>query len=277
MWKIIDTHCHPNLNKIKDSKKVIFNFFNNGGYAMIIIWTNLETSKEIIEFAKEYEKIYTSIAIHPNHAYDIELDKWIEALEKIYNDNKKKIVAIWEAGLDYYWLYKDLEDSDLSKEEKEKIIKDQKERQKDFFKSQIDLADKLNLPLIIHNRDAFEDVFAILKEKRFKNFVFHSWSESLDKALEVLEYAPNAMFSFSWIVSFKNAPLIQEVAKNIDLKNILAETDSPYLTPMPFRWKEENEPLYTKYVIEKIAELREEEYSYIEDEIYKNSRRFFGI
>lgn len=277
MWKIIDTHCHPNLNKIKDSKKVIFNFFNNGGYAMIIIWTNLETSKEIIEFGKEYEKIYTSIAIHPNHAYDIELDKWIEALEKIYNDNKKKIVAIWEAGLDYYWLYKDLEDSDLSKEEKEKIIKDQKERQKDFFKSQIDLADKLNLPLIIHNRDAFEDVFAILKEKRFKNFVFHSWSESLDKALEVLEYAPNAMFSFSWIVSFKNAPLIQEVAKNIDLKNILAETDSPYLTPMPFRWKEENEPLYTKYVIEKIAELREEEYSYIEDEIYKNSRRFFGI
>lgn len=277
MWKIIDTHCHPNLNKIKDSKKVIFNFFNNGGYAMIIIWTNLETSKEIIEFAKEYEKIYTSIAIHPNHAYDIELDKWIEALEKIYNDNKKKIVAIWEAGLDYYWLYKDLEDSDLSKEEKEKIIKDQKERQKDFFKSQIDLADKLNLPLIIHNRDAFEDVFAILKEKRFKNFVFHSWSESLDKALEVLEYAPNAMFSFSWIVSFKNAPLIQEVAKNIDLKNILAETDSPYLTPMPFRWKEENEPLYTKYVIEKIAELREEEYSYIEDETYKNSRRFFGI
>lgn len=277
MWKIIDTHCHPNLNKIKDSKKVIFNFFNNGGYAMIIIWTNLETSKEIIEFAREYEKIYTSIAIHPNHAYDIELDKWIEALEKIYNDNKKKIVAIWEAGLDYYWLYKDLEDSDLSKEEKEKIIKDQKERQKDFFKSQIDLADKLNLPLIIHNRDAFEDVFTILKEKRFKNFVFHSWSESLDKALEVLEYAPNAMFSFSWIVSFKNAPLIQEVAKNIDLKNILAETDSPYLTPMPFRWKEENEPLYTRYVIEKIAELRGKEYSYIEDEIYKNSRRFFGI
>ena len=141
----------------------------------------------------------------------------------------------------------------------------------------INLAKKLNLPIVIHNRDAKNDIFEILKEENFKNFVFHCFSENLDFAKKVLEFSPNAMISFSGILTFKNAIEIKETAKNIPLENILAETDSPYLTPMPFRWKEENEPIFTRYVIEEIAKLKNQDLEYISEKIFENSKKFFWI
>lgn len=265
------------MNKVKDYKDIIFNFFANDWDKLIIIWSDLEAIGDALNIANTDERIYATIAIHPINIHEIWLKDWIEMLRNTYNANKEKIVAIWEAGLDYYRIERDLQDLDLTEEEKDKLRKEKKQKEKEYFWAQVDLAKELNLPLVIHNREAFLDVLEILQEKDFKNFIFHSWSEWLEFAKKVLDFAPNAMFSFSWVLTFKNAKNIQEVAKILPIKNILAETDSPFLTPEPLRWKEENEPIFTKYVIQKISELRWEDYEYIEENIYENSKRTFSI
>ncbi|MDD3793934.1 MAG: TatD family hydrolase [Candidatus Gracilibacteria bacterium] len=277
MIKIIDTHCHPYLNKLKNKDDIINNFFSQDGEAMIVIGTNLDSNKQVLELTKKHPKIYATIGIHPCDIENLDLKETLEILEKTYIENKDKIVAIGECGLDYYWMYKDLEKADLNDFEKEKIIEKQKEFQEIFFKGQIDLANKLNLPIIIHNRDSKDDIFEILVEKNFKNFIFHCYSENLDYAEKLINFSPNCKISFSGIVTFNNAKQIQETARNIPIKNILAETDSPYLTPTPFRGKEENEPIFTRYVIEKISELRGEKLENTANEIYLNSKNFFNI
>lgn len=277
MRKIIDTHCHPYLNKIKKSDEIINNFFSWEWEAMIVIWTNIKSNKKVLELVKKNPRIYATLWIHPCDIWWLEINDTIKNLEKTYLENKEKIVAIWECWLDYYWIYKDLENNNLSEEENEKIILKQKKDQELFFREQIKLAKKYYLPFIIHNRNSKDDVLKILKDEGYKNFIFHCYSEDLYYANEILEFAPESYLSFSWIVTFNNAKDIQETARNIPIKNILAETDSPYLTPVPFRWKEENEPIFTKYVIEKIAELRWEKDEIIYEEIFKNSLRVFKI
>lgn len=275
--KIIDTHCHPYLNKIKNKDDIINNFFSQNWESMIVIWTNIETNNDALKLTKLHDKIYATIGIHPCDIEDLEIEETISKMEKLYIENKDKIVWIWECWLDYYWLIKDLEESDLSQEEKDKIVKETKEKQRLFFIEQIKLATKLDLPIIIHNRNSKDDVFEILKETEFKNFIFHCYSEDLSYAKKLLELSPNCKISFSWIVTFSNAKDVQETAKNISIDNILAETDSPYLTPTPFRWKEENEPIFTKYVIEKIASLRWEKYEDTAKQILENSKKTFKI
>lgn len=277
MIKIIDTHCHPYLNKIKNKDDIINNFFSNEWEAMIVIWTNIETNNDSLKLTKLHDRIYATIGIHPCDIENLEIEKTISKMEKTYNENKEKIVWIWECWLDYYWLVKDLEKSNLNQEEKEKIIKETKEKQKLFFIEQIKLATKLNLPIIIHNRDSKDDVFEVLEKTGFKNFIFHCYSENLEYAKKLIKLSPNCKISFSWIVTFSNVKDVQETAKNISIDNILAETDSPYLTPTPFRWKEENEPTFTKYVIEKIASLKWEKYEEIAEKILKNSKNTFKI
>ncbi|MDD2907430.1 MAG: TatD family hydrolase [Candidatus Gracilibacteria bacterium] len=277
MTKIIDTHCHPYLNKIKNKDDIINNFFSNGGEYMIVIGTNLETTKESLDIAKINPKIFATMGIHPCDIGELEVENTILELENIYRENSEKIVGLGECGLDYYWLYKNLENSNLSDDEKEKIVERTKEKQKLFFIKQIELAKKLDLPIIIHNRNSKEDILEILEKTEFKNFIFHCYSEDLDYAKKLIELSPDCKISFSGIVTFSNAKEIQQTAKNIPLKNILAETDSPYLTPTPFRGKEENEPIFTRYVIEKIASLRGENYDYVENEIYNNSVKTFKI
>ena len=257
---LYDTHCHPNLAKNKNKTKIINNFLEQNPEGFLnIIGTDLEKSKNVIELSKNSNRTFCSIWIHPCDVYWLDLEKTINSLEKLYIENKEKIVAIWECGLDYYW------------------EKDKKEEQKMFFKAQIELAKKYELPIIIHNRDSKDDVLDILKETNFKNFIFHCYSENFEYAKKLLELSPNWKISFSGIVTFKNAKEIQETAQNIPLQNILVETDSPYLTPTPYRGKEENEPAFTKHVLEKIIELREEGSEIIEKQIFENSLEIFNI
>ncbi len=277
MIKIIDTHCHPYLNKIKNKDDIINNFFSHDWESMIVIWTNIDTNNDALELTKLHDKIYATIGIHPCDIENLEIEETISKMEKLYYKNKEKIVWIGECWLDYYWLIKDLEESDLNQEEKNRIINKTKEKQKLFFIEQIKLASKLDLPIIIHNRDSKDDVFEILEKTEFKNFIFHCYSENLEYAEKLINLSPNCKISFSWIVTFSNAKNIQETAKNISIDNILAETDSPYLTPTPFRWKEENEPIFTKYVIEKIASLKWEKYEDIAEKILENSKITFKI
>ena len=277
---LYDTHCHPNLAKNKNKIEIIDSFLEENPEGFLnIIWTNPETNLDVLELAKKNEKVFCSVWIHPCDIYDLDLEKVILSLENNILKNKEKILAIWECRLDYYWL-KPENDKNIAKYDikyQEKIIKERKELQKLFFKAQILLAKEYNLPIIIHNRESKEDIYDILFETNFKNFIFHCYSENLEYAEKLLELSPNCKISFSGIVTFKNAQDIQETAKNIPLKNILIETDSPYLTPTPYRGKEENEPAFTKYVLEKIIELREENPEIIEKQIFENSLEMFWI
>lgn len=277
MHKLIDTHCHPYLNKVKDTDEVIENFFENGWENMIVIWTKLDTNEKALNLAKKYEKILCTIWIHPCEIDDLDLENTILKLENTLLQNKENIVWIWECWLDYFRIDRDEKINNLSPELKIKAVKAKKKLQELFFKAQILLAEKYDLPIIIHNRESKDDVYKILEETGFKNFIFHCFSEDLEYAQKLIKLSPICRLSFSWIVTFKNAKGIQDAAENIDQKHILAETDSPYLTPTPFRGKEENEPIFTKYVIEKIAELRAENKDKTYEYILKNSKEVFWI
>jgi TatD DNase family protein len=216
--------------------------------------------------------MYCSVWIHPTDTIEYRDDRnWtIKQLENYYLNNKEKVVAIWECWLDYYWIDSLKEQNNLSEEEIKQI-------QKDFFIDQIELARKYSLPIIIHNRDSKEDILDILKISWYKNFIFHCYSEDLEYWKKLIEFSPNCKISFSGIVTFKNGKQIAETAQNIPLKNILVETDSPYLTPDPLRWKEENEPSFTKYVLDRIISLREETPEEIKKQIFENSIHTFSI
>lgn len=275
---MFDTHCHPHLNKIKNSHKVIWEFFQNGGKYMNIIGTDITTCKEVIQLSSLHPNIYCSIGIHPCDINNLDLEETIKLLWTLYHQNFKKIIAIWESGLDYHWVKIDAENRFANnKNLAEKYIQQIIALQKVFFRAHILLARTLDLPLVIHNRNAKEDVFEILQDMNFKNFIFHCYSEDLKYAQKLISFAPNCKISFSGIVTFKNATDIQEAAKHIPLKNIICETDAPYLTPIPLRGKEENEPLYTQYTIDFIAKLRWEDKEYIQQQIFKNSCDMFWL
>jgi TatD DNase family protein len=159
----------------------------------------------------------------------------------------------------------------LSKKAQEQI-----ENQKNWWRIQFELAEKYNLPLIIHTRDARDMTLEFMKNEGIGRAVMHCFSEDLEFAEELLDFSDEIYFSFSGIVTYKNAPKIQEVAKNIPLDRILVETDAPFLAPQPVRGGI-NEPAHTRYNLEKIAELRGVRVEEIEDVIYENSLRFYGL
>ncbi len=270
---LYDTHSHPYLAKDLSETEILESFFSWGWKYINSIWCDIESSKKSIELSNTYPWVYASIGIHPTHVLDYlhqEIDDVIGTLESLYLDNKDFIVAIWETGLDYYWL-KNL--SLTHKISTHEIV----EIQKNYFRAQIRLADKLWLPIIIHNRESSEDIYKILQEEDFTNFVFHCFSEDLEYAQKLIKFAPNCMIWLWWVVTFKNAVSTQRVAENIDLKHIIIETDSPYLTPTPFRWKRENEPILVKEVLSKIIDLRSESSELITQQIFQNSIDFFSV
>ena len=280
---IYDTHCHPYLAKNKTTQEILERFQNSGSF-LNSIWVDIASSLTSVELSKQHDFIFSSVWIHPCDITDLDLAETILKLENIYLENKDNIVAIWETGLDYYWmkkdsdkLVKDIEDREKAQEIKQKYIKQKKELQKLFFKAQIELARSYQLPIIIHNRDSREDVLSILKETNCKNFIFHCYSEDLAYARELIAFAPDCKISFSGIVTFKNAADIQDTAANIALSNIIIETDSPYLTPEPHRWRQENEPAFVEHILDKIIALRPESPELIKKQIFQNSLEIFKI
>ena len=178
---------------------------------------------------------------------------WIEELAK-----HEKVVAIGEMGLDYYW------------------DKSPKDVQHEVFRKQIRLAKKLQMPIVIHNRDATEDVVSILREEKAETVggIMHCFTGSLEVAKQCLDM--NFYISFGGPVTFKNAKKPKEVAKEIPLDKLLIETDCPYLTPHPFRGKR-NEPSYVKFVAEEIAHLRGISYEEVARKTTGNAYKIFGI
>lgn len=234
---IVDSHCHLDRVDLSQADNQLENILLNAEEKFVkyflCVCIDLENFSQVFNIAKQYPNISASVGVHPT-----EQDGEEPSVEKLIElANHKKIVAIGETGLDYFHCKGD--------------ITWQQER----FRVHIEAAKQIKKPLIIHTRDAREDTITIMRESQadLAGGVMHCFTESIDMARKALDLG--FYISFSGIVTFKNAKELQEVAKFVPLDRLLVETDSPYLAPVPHRGKS-NQPAYTYYVAEKIAELR---------------------
>lgn len=227
---VIDTHCHLSIDDYDNLKQVIKNMDDN---IMIVSGVNTKSNMEVLNLASKYKNIYATIGIHPEEITE-SIERDIMFVEE--NINNPKVVGIGEIGLDYHY------------------CKDNKDEQKKWFIKQLQLAKKYDKCVVVHSRDATLDTYEILKESGNNKVNIHCFSGSLDVARNYINLG--YYLGIGGVVTFKNADKIKEVVKNVDLSYLLLETDSPYLTPEPYRGKK-NEPANVYQVAKKIAEIKE--------------------
>ncbi|MGM0899381.1 MAG: TatD family hydrolase [Bacillota bacterium] len=250
----IDTHVHLNADQYdEDLQEVIDRALNSKVEKMVVIGFDRKTIKRAIELAEQHDFIYAVVGWHPVDAIDCTDEdlEWIEQLAA-----HKKVVGIGETGLDYHW------------------DKSPREIQQQVFRKQIQLAKRVGLPIIIHNREATEDVLTILREEDAQEVggVMHCFGGSVETAQESIKM--NFMISLGGPVTFKNAKKPKEVAAEIPLEHLMIETDAPYLAPHPYRGKR-NEPSYVPLVAEEIARLKELPVETVAEATTKNAERFY--
>lgn len=252
----IDTHVHLNADQYEDDvEEVISRAVDAGVTKMVVVGFDRKTIHKAMELTERYSFIYAVVGWHPVDAVDCTEEdlKWIERLAA-----HPKVVGIGEMGLDYHW------------------DKSPKEVQQELFRKQIQLAKKVKLPIIIHNREATADVVRILKEEDAKEVggIMHCFGGSVETARECIEM--NFLISLGGPVTFKNAKMPKEVAQEIPLEKLLIETDAPYLAPHPHRGKR-NEPVYVTLVAEEIAKLKEVSIEEVAKVTTKNALKLFTI
>lgn len=253
---LFETHAHLNAPEFdEDRDEVIARARENGVETIVNIGFNAETIPTCLELAERYDFIYAVIGWHPVDAKDMtdEHLEWIEELSR-----HPKVVGLGEMGLDYHW---DTSPRDV---------------QAEVFRKQIRLARKLEMPIVIHNRDAHQDVITILKEEKAAEVggIMHCFSGSWETAKLALDM--NFYISFGGPLTFKNAKQPKEVAAKVPLDRLLIETDCPYLTPHPYRGKR-NESGYVRYVCEEMASIRGMSYEEMARITAENARRLFRI
>ncbi|PJE59949.1 MAG: hydrolase TatD [Candidatus Portnoybacteria bacterium CG10_big_fil_rev_8_21_14_0_10_44_7] len=273
---LIDTHAHVNFNAYKNDGQEVIKRALAGNTWLINAGSQFSTSARAVEIAQNYQTgVWAAVGIHPIHLgserFQTQVDKneavkFETRAEKFETEKyqklieNKKAVAVGECGLDYYHNEKN------------------KKQQKELFIQQIDLAIKNNLPVIVHCRNAHNDVLEILRKKNRKygkklRGVIHSFSGRLAQARQYVEELGFCL-GFNGIITF--ARDYDKVLAEIGLENLLMETDCPYLTPEPFRGKR-NEPLYVRYVAEKLAEIKNISLVEVEKTTTQNARELFGI
>lgn len=254
-----DNHAHLDDEKYnEDRESVIIKIKESGVSKMISAGYSLQGSIDGLELANKYDFIYTTSGISPNDIPQDEEELWI-MLGKIRNIAKenKKVVAIGEIGLDYYW------------------NKENKDLQKKAFIHQIKMANELDLPIVIHTREAVADTIEILKNNNVNNKgVFHCCPLNRELIKEALKLG--FYISFAGPITFKNSKNAEEIVKMVPEERILIETDSPYLSPEPFRGKR-NDPSNIKYIAQKIAGFRETSVEKVADITYRNAERIYKI
>ncbi|MET3700049.1 TatD DNase family protein [Bacillus oleivorans] len=253
---LFDTHVHLNDKQFEeDLNEVIERALQKDVKNMVVVGFDRPTIKRAIDLAETYDFIYASIGWHPVDAIDMtESDlEWLESLSV-----HPKVVALGEMGLDYHW------------------DKTPKEVQYEVFRKQIRLAKKVKLPIIIHNREATEDVVNILREEGANEVggIMHCFSGSVEIAKQCLDL--NFYISLGGPVTFKNAKKPKEVAAAVPLDRLLIETDCPYLAPHPYRGKR-NEPSYVSLVAEEIARIKDLTYEEVTAQTTANAKKLFGI
>ena len=257
---LFDSHSHYNDEKFDiDRDEIIKETLSSGVSNFIVSGYNIESSKKAIEIAKEYDGVYAIVGISPNDVENIKTDEdikeYVSEIEKITKSDK--VVAIGEIGLDYYW------------------NKENKDIQKQLFIKQIELANKLELPIVIHTRDAFIDTIDILKQNNVnKKGIFHCCPLNMELIKEAIKL--DFYISLSGVITFKNAKNVEEIINMIPEDKLLIETDSPYLSPEPVRGKRNNS-INVKYVAEKIAVVKNKTVEEIAKITSDNARRIFEI
>ncbi len=251
--KIIDTHAHYDDEAFNaDRDELIKNMLDTNVDRIITVGCSLERSRTSVELAERYDRIYASVGIHPDECYDLP-DDYIEQLRLM--SRHSKVVAIGEIGLDYHYEgYK-------------------KDIQIKRFKEQLELAQELNLPIIIHSREATQDTLDILQEYKPKG-VMHCFSGSAETAQKIIDLG--MMISFTGVLTFKNAKKAVEACKIIPMDRLMLETDCPYMTPVPHRGKRNNSS-YTYHTAEKVAEIKNMSVNEVIEICNANAVSFFNL
>ncbi|NLV89401.1 MAG: TatD family hydrolase [Tissierellia bacterium] len=253
---LIDSHAHLDDKRFdRDRDSLIKDLESNGIELVINIGADLKSSIASVSLAEKYPNIYATVGVHPHDAKNMD-DSTLEILRSLAKRNK--VVAIGEIGLDFYY--------DNSP----------RDEQRKWFREQLKLAKELDLPVVIHSRDAQQETFDTLKEAQDGTLrgVLHCYSGSKEMAMEYIKLG--FYISIAGPVTFKNARVLKEVAKAVPLDKLLVETDCPYLAPEPHRGKR-NEPVYVKYVAGTIAELKGISYEELAKATNRNTRELFGI
>ena len=249
---MIDTHSHINFEEYMENFNSLLEEMKQEEIEKVIIpGVEPSTFDEIIELCQKDEMLYCAIGIHPSEfeTYNDDVEKRIYELCK-----NKKVIAIGEIGLDYHY------------------CPETKEEQKTIMRKQLKIAEELQLPVLIHDREAHQDCFDIVNEYNLPAVVFHCFSGDKDFALKCVE--KGYYIAIGGVVTFKNAKDLKEVAINTPLEYLLLETDAPYLTPVPFRGKR-NSPKYLKYIAQEIADLRGISVEEVKEVTTQNAKRIF--
>ncbi|HHQ4188345.1 TPA: TatD family hydrolase [Clostridium perfringens] len=254
-YKIFDTHAHYDSDSFdEDRENVIKELKENGVIGVLNCGSDLYGLRKSVELAKEFDMFYAAVGIHPENADEFNEDVVKEIKEFVKNE---KVKAIGEIGLDYYW------------EENPP-----REVQKEVFRTQMKLADELNLPVVIHDRDAHKDTLEIMKEFPHVIGVVHCFSGSVEFAKECIKLG--YYIGFTGVLTFKNAKKLVDVCREIPAERMLVETDCPFTAPVPFRGKR-NKSDYIEYIIDKMSEIRGISGEEMNEVLLNNKKRLFKI
>ena len=250
---MIDTHCHIYYDVYSDDiDRIIENALSGGIEKMICVGVDLQSSEKCIELSEKYNCVYASVGYHPHDSKKAPPNYLVE-LESLSKHNK--VVAIGEMGLDFHYNHSE------------------RDIQMQVFREQLDLSKSVSLPAIVHCREAEKDILKVIESfnKNLKG-VIHCFSGDLEFAKKII--SNHFLISFTGMITFLDKPF-SDVIKNIDIENIMLETDSPYLTPKPYRGKR-NEPSYVKYIAEKISELKNMPVNEVDEKTTRNATRLFN-
>lgn len=253
---IFETHAHYDDEQFDKDRDLLIPDLLSGEICNIInVSSSVESVKTGIALAEKYEKVYAAVGVHPSDIAGLNEESFAWIKEQC---SHPKVVAVGEIGLDYYW------------EKEEEAQKSQRE----WFFRQIKLAEEVNLPIIIHSRDAAEDTMKVMREVHAENIpgVVHCYSYSLEMAREFVKMG--YYIGVGGVVTFKNAKKLKDVVQGIPLERILLETDAPYMAPEPYRGTRNHSGNLT-YVVEKIAELKGVTTEEVEEVTLKNARTLF--
>jgi len=247
---MIDTHCHLYDKKIiNDLDRVVKDAHQANISKMICIGDNIQTSKQSVAISNKYEQIYASFGVHPHEAKDVP-QFYLDTIKK--NISNKKVVAIGEIGLDYHYNFSE-----------PKI-------QKKIFREQLELAKELDVPVVVHCREADQDLYNVILESKHSKGVIHCFASDILFAKKIIDLG--YYISFTGMITFiKN---LESVAKEINLKHLLIETDAPYLAPIPYRGKV-NQPAYVKEIAKKISDIKGLPLQEVDDITTKNAFSLF--
>ncbi len=255
--ELIDTHCHLTFEQLADDiEAVLARSVTAGVTGWITVGTDPQQNRKAVELAWKFSKMYAAVGVHPHDAKDVTAETLTDLKELA---QREKVVALGETGLDFHYNFSNQSD------------------QKRAFAAQLKIAKELNLPVIIHCREAFDETMEILDQygRGIRGVVFHCFSGSAVQAKIVLDYG--FYISFTGVVTFKNADLISKAAKIVPTDRLMLETDCPYMSPEPMRKQEINEPALMVHTAKYLAELKQMDLTDFANAVTATSKSFFDL